>query len=31
MIVPALTQSVSAAGPGQIMISATTAFRNEPF
>ncbi len=31
MIVPALTQSVTAAGPGQIMISATTAFRNEPF
>jgi len=31
MIVPALTQAVSSAGPGQIMISSTTAFRNEPF
>lgn len=31
MIVPALTQAVTSAGPGSIMISAAAAFRNEPF
>ena len=31
MIVPSMTQISGGAGPGQIMISSTTAFRNEPF
>ncbi|WP_395945210.1 TadE/TadG family type IV pilus assembly protein [Brevundimonas sp.] len=31
MIVPSLTQAVTSAGAGQILISTATAFRNEPF
>lgn len=31
MIVPSLTQAVGSSGTGQVVISATTAFRNEPW
>ncbi len=31
MIAPSLTQAVSKGGPGEIVISSTTAFRNEPW
>jgi Flp pilus assembly protein TadG len=31
MIVPSLTQAVSKGGPGEIVISSTAAFRNEPW